>query len=131
MDVCVCPLGADGRVVEGRINTLSTTTARSARVRVPSGKGAHGCINVVVYVCECEVEWAWVPRSPVAPPEGRRLGKKELELKNGRPKGTVKSRMAKNGNGILKKKKVERESVENTDNTVTVKTGSRRNQRCE
>jgi hypothetical protein len=37
-----CPLGADGRVVEGRINTLSTTTARSARVRIPSGKGAHG-----------------------------------------------------------------------------------------
>jgi hypothetical protein len=31
--------------------------------------------------------------------------KKELELKNGRPKGTVKSRMAKNGNGVLKKKK--------------------------
>jgi hypothetical protein len=60
MDVCVCLLGADGRVVEGRINTLSATTARSARVRVPSGKGAHGCINVVVYVCECEVEWAWV-----------------------------------------------------------------------
>jgi hypothetical protein len=104
MDVCICPLGA-----EGRINTLSTTTARSARVRVPSGKGAHGCINVVVYVCECEVEWAWVPRSPVAPPEGRRLGKKELELKNGRPKGTVKSRMAKNGNGILKKKKSRKE----------------------
>ncbi|KAJ3624924.1 hypothetical protein MTP99_018513 [Tenebrio molitor] len=52
--------GADGRVVEGRINTLSATTARSARVRVPSEKGAHGCINVVVYVCECEVEWAWV-----------------------------------------------------------------------
>jgi hypothetical protein len=58
MDVCVCLLGADGRAVEGRINTLSATTARSARVRVPSGKGAHGCINVVVYVCECEVEWA-------------------------------------------------------------------------
>jgi hypothetical protein len=40
MDGCVCLLGADGRVVEGRINTLSATTARSARVRVQSGKGA-------------------------------------------------------------------------------------------
>jgi hypothetical protein len=60
---CVCmSLGADGRVVEGRINT-------------PVGKGAYGCINVVVYVCECEVEWAgWsgkVPRSPVASPEAK------------------------------------------------------------
>ncbi|KAH0822033.1 hypothetical protein GEV33_000758 [Tenebrio molitor] len=42
MDVCVCLVGADGRVVEGRINTLSATTARSARVRVPSGKGGMG-----------------------------------------------------------------------------------------
>jgi hypothetical protein len=70
MDVCVCLLGADGRVVEGRINTLSATTARSARVRVPSGKGAHGCINVIVYVCECEVEWAWVAGESA--PEPRR-----------------------------------------------------------
>jgi hypothetical protein len=69
MDVCVCLVGADGRVVEGRINTLSTTTARSARVRVPSGKGAHGCISVV-YVCECEVEWAWVAGESA--PEPRR-----------------------------------------------------------
>jgi hypothetical protein len=36
--MCVCLLGADGRVVEGRINTLSATTARSVRVRVPSGR---------------------------------------------------------------------------------------------
>jgi hypothetical protein len=72
MDVCVCLLGADGRVVEGRINTLSATTARSARVRVPSGKGAHGwCINVVVYVYECEVEWAWVAEESA--PEPRRI----------------------------------------------------------
>ncbi|KAJ3620729.1 hypothetical protein MTP99_004654 [Tenebrio molitor] len=42
MDVCVCLLGADGRVVEGRINTLSATTSRSARVRVPSGKAPMG-----------------------------------------------------------------------------------------
>jgi hypothetical protein len=42
MDVCVCLLGADGRVVEGRINTLSATTARSARVRVRSGKAPMG-----------------------------------------------------------------------------------------
>jgi hypothetical protein len=67
--MCVCLLGADGRVVEGRINTLSATTARSARVRVPSGKGAHGCISVV-YVCECEVEWAWVAGESA--PEPRR-----------------------------------------------------------
>ncbi|KAH0810320.1 hypothetical protein GEV33_012471 [Tenebrio molitor] len=52
MDVCVCLFGADGRVVEGRINTLSATTGRSARVRVPSGKGAHGCINVVVSILQ-------------------------------------------------------------------------------
>ncbi|KAJ3619025.1 hypothetical protein MTP99_005815 [Tenebrio molitor] len=58
MDVCVCLSGADGRVVEGRINTLSATTAMSARVRVPSGRVPMGVINVVVYVCECEVEWA-------------------------------------------------------------------------
>ncbi|KAJ3626830.1 hypothetical protein MTP99_017298 [Tenebrio molitor] len=69
MDVCVYLVGADGRVVEGRINTLSATTARSARVRVPSGKGAHGCISVV-YVCECEVEWAWVAGESA--PEPRR-----------------------------------------------------------
>jgi hypothetical protein len=37
-NVCVCLLGADGRVVEGRINT----TARSARVRVPSGRAPMG-----------------------------------------------------------------------------------------
>jgi hypothetical protein len=65
MDVCVCLLGADGRVVEGRINTGSS----------PVGKGAHGCINVVVYVVN--VRWngrGWsgkVPRSPVASPEAR------------------------------------------------------------
>ncbi|KAJ3620079.1 hypothetical protein MTP99_004072 [Tenebrio molitor] len=74
MDVCVCLVGADGRVVEGRINTLSATTARSARVRVSSGKGAHGCISVV-YVCECEVEWPWVAGESA--PE--RIGKMELE----------------------------------------------------
>jgi hypothetical protein len=74
MDVCcVCLVGADGRVVEGRFNTLSATTARSARVRVPSGKGAHGCISVV-YVCECEVEWAWVAGESA--PEPRRNKKK-------------------------------------------------------
>jgi hypothetical protein len=40
---CVCLSGADdGRVVEGRINTLSATTARSARVRVPSGRVPMG-----------------------------------------------------------------------------------------
>jgi hypothetical protein len=76
--VCVCPLGADGRVVEGRINTLSTTTARSARVRVPSGKGAHGCINVVYERWNGRGWPGKVPRSPVAPSEGRRIGKKGI-----------------------------------------------------
>ncbi|KAH0814960.1 hypothetical protein GEV33_007831 [Tenebrio molitor] len=37
----------------------------------PVGKGAHGCINVVVYVCECEVEWAWVAGESA--PEPRRI----------------------------------------------------------
>jgi hypothetical protein len=46
--VCVCLLGADGRVVEGRINTLSTTTARSARVRVPSGKGSGESVPNII-----------------------------------------------------------------------------------
>jgi hypothetical protein len=69
MDVCVCLLGADGRVVEGRINTLSATTARSARVRVPSGRAPMG-VNVFVYVCECEVEWGWVAGESA--PEPRR-----------------------------------------------------------
>jgi hypothetical protein len=45
--------------------------------------------------------------SPVASPKRkerqRNKGKKWIE--NGRPKGTVKSRMAKNGNGNKKKKK--------------------------
>jgi hypothetical protein len=107
MDVCVCLSGADGRVVEGRINTLSATTARSARVRVPSGKGAHGCINVVVYVCECEVEWAWVAGESA--PEPRRITdrqrNKEHELEKRPTERYRKSRMAKNGNGNLKKKK--------------------------
>ncbi|KAJ3617662.1 hypothetical protein MTP99_006760 [Tenebrio molitor] len=34
----------------------------------PVGKGAHGCINVVVYVCECEVEWAWVAEESAPEP---------------------------------------------------------------
>ncbi|KAJ3620608.1 hypothetical protein MTP99_004543 [Tenebrio molitor] len=67
----MCVYVSSGLTVEGRINTLSATTARSARVRVPSGKGAHACINVVVYVCECEVEWAWVAGESA--PEPRRI----------------------------------------------------------
>jgi hypothetical protein len=43
-----------------------------------------------------------VPRSPVASPE-KAKGARKLNGKNGRPKGTVKSRMAKSGNGNLKK----------------------------
>ncbi|KAJ3625207.1 hypothetical protein MTP99_018769 [Tenebrio molitor] len=37
----------------------------------PVGKRPHGCINVVVYVCECEVEWAWVAGESA--PEPRRI----------------------------------------------------------
>jgi hypothetical protein len=43
--------------------------------------------NVVVYVCDCEMEWAWVA--------GER--NKKNELKNGRPKGTVKAVWQKTG----------------------------------
>jgi hypothetical protein len=39
-----------------------------------------------------------VPRSPVASPE-KAKEQGNWNGKNGRPKGTVKSRMAKNGNG--------------------------------
>jgi hypothetical protein len=71
MDVCVCLLGADGRVVEGRINTLFGHHREVSTGSSPVGKGAHGCINVVVYVCECEVEWTWVAGESA--PEPRRI----------------------------------------------------------
>ncbi|KAH0820482.1 hypothetical protein GEV33_002309 [Tenebrio molitor] len=67
----------------------------------PVGKGAHGCINVVVYVCECEVEWAWVAGESA--PEPRRITdrqrNKENELEKRPTERYRKSRMAKNGNG--------------------------------
>jgi hypothetical protein len=50
-----------------------------------------------------------VPRSPVASPIGK--GTRNMNWKNGRPKGTVKSRMAKNGNGNLKKKKKKKKNI--------------------
>jgi hypothetical protein len=99
MDVCVCLSGADGRVVEGRINTLSATTARSARVRVPSGRVPMG---VQMLLCmSVNVRWngrGWpgkVPRSPVASPIGK--GTRKMNWKNGRPKGTVKAVWQKTG----------------------------------
>jgi hypothetical protein len=52
MDVLYISSGLDGRVVEGRINTLWTTTGEDSS---PVGKGAHGSINVVVYVVN--VRW--------------------------------------------------------------------------
>jgi hypothetical protein len=45
-----------------------------------------------------------VPRSPVASPE-KAKEQGNWYGKDSRPKGTVKSRMAKNGNGKFKKKK--------------------------
>jgi hypothetical protein len=93
MDVCVCLLGADGRVVEGSINTLSATTARSARVRVPS---------LLLLCMSVNVRWngrGWpgkVHRSPVASPKERN---QEIELKKRPTERYRKSRMAKNGNG--------------------------------
>jgi hypothetical protein len=54
-----------------------------------------------------------VPRSPVAPPEGRRIGKKESKLKNGRPKGTVKAVWQKTGMA-LKKIKIKKKEINQT-----------------
>jgi hypothetical protein len=48
-----------------------------------------------------------VPRSPVASPE-KAKEQGNWYGKDSRPKGTVKSLMAKNGNGKLKKKKKKR-----------------------
>jgi hypothetical protein len=50
-----------------------------------------------------------VPRSPVASPE-KAKEQGNWYGKDSRPKGTVKSRMAKNGNGKLKKKKKSEEN---------------------
>jgi hypothetical protein len=44
-------------------------------------------------------------KCPGAPSHHLRKAKGNCNGKSGRPKGTVKSRMAKNGNGNLKKKK--------------------------
>jgi hypothetical protein len=57
-----------------------------------------------------------VPRSPVASPEKRQ--KKRKIVKSGRPKGTVKSRMAKNGKAIKKKKKKKKHNINIAVNTV-------------
>jgi hypothetical protein len=82
----------------------------------PPPRGQHGfesrregCPWVlnVVYVCECEVEWAWVAGESA--PEPRRITdrqrNKENELEKRPTERYRKSRMAKNGNGNLKKKK--------------------------
>jgi hypothetical protein len=51
-----------------------------------------------------------VPRSPVASPE-KAKEQGNWYGKDSRPKGTVKSRMAKNGNGKFKKKKKKKKKV--------------------
>jgi hypothetical protein len=42
MDVCVCLVGADGRVVEGRA-TLSRHHREVSRVQIPGRMASHGC----------------------------------------------------------------------------------------
>jgi hypothetical protein len=64
MDVCVCLVGADGRVVEGRA-TLSRHHRKVSRVQIPGRMGLPWMLCVVVFVlCRPEkVEergWAWV-----------------------------------------------------------------------
>jgi hypothetical protein len=74
MDVCVCLVGADGRVVEGRA-TLSRHHREVSRVQIPGRMGLPWMLCVVVFVlCRPEkVEergWAWVA--------GERREKREL-----------------------------------------------------
>ncbi|KAH0817133.1 hypothetical protein GEV33_005658 [Tenebrio molitor] len=65
----------EGRLVRQQKNQHSFGHHREVSTgSSPVGKGAHGCINVVnvvVYVCECEVEWAWVAGESA--PEPRRI----------------------------------------------------------
>ncbi|KAJ3634564.1 hypothetical protein MTP99_007515 [Tenebrio molitor] len=86
MDVCVCLVGADGRVVEGRHS--SDTTARSAGFKSQAGWASHGCLCCIS--C-CVVQkgkkekrgWVWVAGEST--PEPRRT--KEKRGKS-RPQGT-------------------------------------------
>jgi hypothetical protein len=75
MDVCVCLSGA---VTVGWWKEESTLFRPPPRGQ--HGKGAHGCINVVVYVCECEVEWAWVVGESA--PEPRRITDRQRNKEN-------------------------------------------------
>jgi hypothetical protein len=105
MDVCVCLSGADGRVVWKEESTLFRPPPRGQHGFESRREGCPWVINVVVYVCECEVEWAWVAGESA--PEPRRITdrqrNKENELEKRPTERYRKSRMAKNGNGNLKK----------------------------
>jgi hypothetical protein len=50
--VCVCLVGVDGSVVEGRSTLFRPPRRGQHGFESRREKGAHGCINVV-YVCEC------------------------------------------------------------------------------
>jgi hypothetical protein len=81
MDVCVCLVGADGRVVEGRA-TLSRHHRKVSRVQIPGRMGLPWMLCVVVFVlCRPEkVEergWAWVAGEST--PEPRRTTKEKNE----------------------------------------------------
>jgi hypothetical protein len=66
-----------------------------------------------------------VPRSPVASPE-KAKEQGNWYGKDSRPKGTVKSRMAKNGNGKFKKKKKKKKK-----NFYTFLTENNKTKNCE
>jgi hypothetical protein len=80
MDVCVCLVGADGRVVEGRA-TLSRHHREVSRVQIPGRMGLPWMLCVVVFVL-CRPEkgeergWAWV--SGESTPEPRRTTKEKM-----------------------------------------------------
>jgi hypothetical protein len=80
MDVCVCLIGADGRVVEGRA-TLSRHHREVSRVQIPGRMGLPWMLCVVVFVL-CRPEngeergWAWVAGEST--PEPRRTTKEKM-----------------------------------------------------
>jgi hypothetical protein len=81
MDVCVCLVGADGRVVEGRA-TLSRHHREVSRVQIPGRMGLPWMLCVVVFVlCRPgkgeERGWAWVAGEST--PEPRRTTKEKNE----------------------------------------------------
>jgi hypothetical protein len=80
MDVCVCLVGADGRVVEGRA-TLSRHHREVSRVQIPGRMGLPWMLCVVVFVL-CRPEkgeergWAWVAGEST--PKPRRTTKEKM-----------------------------------------------------